>query len=69
MSKEIKHGQYKGTIVPQVGKLINQCKGMDRPFRILDEEGEENDTEPKNPNRMTIVVNRTTAVYIKHYWG
>mgnify|MGYP000629655712 CR=1 FL=1 len=70
MSKEVKN-QYKGTIVPQVAKLINQCKGMERPYRIIDEESDTEGEikEPKNQNRMTIVVNRITANYIRHYWG
>lgn len=62
---------YKGTIVPIVSKLINQCRGMDKEFRIVSEkmlEEEVADSEKQNL-RMTIVINMTTGEYIRHFWN
>lgn len=60
---------YKCTIVPVVAKLINQCRGMDRDFRVISEKMLEEEKREKQPNRMTIVVNMETGEYIRHYWG
>ncbi len=61
---------YKGTIVPIVAKLMNQCRGMDRDFRVVSEKMLEDEKNPiKEGLRMTIVVNMDTGEYIRHYWG
>jgi len=55
---------------PVVQKLINQCRGMDRPYRIVTEEIlEDEKTQKWNvvKMRMTIVVDGTN--YVRHYWG
>lgn len=64
--------EYKGTIVPLVGKLMNQCKGMEREFRIVSEkmlEDEKKASEPVQSFRMTIVVDMDSGEYIRHFWG
>ena len=61
--------EYQGTIAPVVGKLMNQCRGMDREFRIVSEKMLQEEKKEDNPNRMTIVVIMDTGAYIRHYWG
>jgi hypothetical protein len=59
---------YQGTIVPMVAKLINQCKGMEKDFRIVSEKMLTEDNSIL-PTRMTIVVQMDTGEYIRHFWG
>lgn len=62
--------EYKGTIVPLVAKLMNQCRGMDRDFRFVSEQmlDEEKNSQPQTM-RMTIVINMDSGEYIRHFWG
>jgi len=61
--------QHNCTIVPAVAKLINQCRGMEREFRIVSEDMLKQESPVKQNLRMTIVVNMATGQYIRHFWG
>jgi len=63
--------QFNGTIGADVAKLINQCKGMGREFRLISEEEAVSDNSKPDFSRMTIVVKieKDCMKCVNHRWG
>jgi hypothetical protein len=68
MSKKILSN--KGTLIPSIANLVNQCIGMKCKYRIVTEEslrGE--DDRPQPSTTMTIVIEPISGKLLRNYWG
>lgn len=66
--KKNTENRYKGTIIPEVAVLINQCIGKGCVYRVLVEGDPEILNPEKQPTRQTIVVNNDGKL-VTSFWG
>ncbi len=72
MSEKKKHtGNYNGTLLPEVGKLINKCKGQGTEYRIVSEDFLKTikGTDTADNMLLTIVVDVPTGKLIRTFHG